>query len=90
MSYILFHIRTGERIKEYSTEKDARTGMRTNNRNAGWSTRISRSWTDGYECEWCSNGQDYAYAPYAITERQRWESKFNPARIELSINVAFA
>lgn len=77
MTYVLFYIKTGEKVATYTTEASARTGMRSSNRNAGWE-RISRSWTNGYECEWCSNGKTYDYAPYAITEYERWDAKFCP------------
>ena len=84
MSYALFFIKTGELIKVYKTEAAARTGMRTSNRNAGWE-RLSRSWTNGYEMEWCRNTNGmfapvhtYAHAPYGITEYGRWEKKLSP------------
>jgi hypothetical protein len=77
VTYILFYIKTGEKVATYSTEQGARVGMRTSNKNAGWE-RISRSWANGYECEWCSNGKTYDYAPYAITEYDRWSTKFCP------------
>lgn len=86
MTYVLFHIKSGEYIKSYKTEAAARVGMRTSNRNAGWAERLSRSWTNGYEMEWCRAGKGalapqhtYGYAPYGITEYSRWNQKFNPA-----------
>lgn len=70
--FALFHIKTGELIKTYDTERGARYGMRTSNRNAGWE-RLSRSWTNGYEMEWCRNTNGmfapihtYGHAPYGI------------------------
>lgn len=78
MNFVLFHILTGTRINSYETEDGARIGMRASNRNAGWE-RIGRSWSDGYEQEWCvnSNGEE-GYGPYGITEEERWEKKFHP------------
>lgn len=80
----LFHIKSGELIKTYLTESAARVGMRAANRNAGWDKRISRSWTDGYEMEWCSRvsgplcgplTKEFGHAPYGITEYSRWLKK---------------
>jgi len=84
MSYVLFHVATGTYIKSYATEEGARIGMRTSNRNAGWE-RVSRSWTDGYECEWCTNGRDERYAPYGITEWDRWNERFNPSSFKIAV-----
>jgi hypothetical protein len=77
MCYVLFYIKTGEKIREYNSESAARVGMRTSNRNAGWH-RVSRSWLNGYECEWCTNGATHDYAPYGITEYERWDTRFSP------------
>lgn len=70
--FALFDIKSGELIKIYDTERGARNGMRISNRNAGWE-RLSRSWTNGYEMEWCRNTNGmfapihtYGHAPYGI------------------------
>lgn len=86
MSYVLFHIKTGEFIKSYATEAAARTGMRTSNRNSGWTERLSRSWTNGYEMEWCrapkgtyiAPQHTYGHGPYGITDYDRWAKNINP------------
>jgi hypothetical protein len=81
MSYVLFHIKTGEYIKEYATEAGARTALRVSNRNAGCDLRISRSWTNGYEAEWCRYlNNSYDHGPYGITEWHRWSDKFDPKK----------
>jgi hypothetical protein len=77
MTFALFDIENGVLINRYDTELSARIGLREANGNAGW-TRISRSWIDGYECEYCTNGKIESYGPYAITEHDRWEEKINP------------
>jgi hypothetical protein len=79
MTFVLFHIATGAQIQSYRSESSARKGLRSANRNAGWTSRISRSWTNGIEMEWCFNGSKYDHAPYGITEQERWETKFSPS-----------
>lgn len=82
--FALFHIKSGELIKTYDTEAGARTGMRTANKNAGWE-RMSRSWTNGYEMEWCRSTvgclapqNTYGHAPYGIMPYFNWNKKFSP------------
>lgn len=82
--FALFYHSTGTLIKTYKSEAAARIGMRTSNRNAGWQ-RLSRSWTNGYEMEWCRNTNGmfapvhtYGHAPYAIAPYTVWERKFRP------------
>jgi hypothetical protein len=79
MSYVLFHIKSGEYIKEYATEAGARTALRVSNRNAGCNLRITRSFFNGYEAEWCrTHDNSYDHGPYGITEWHRWSTKFDP------------
>jgi hypothetical protein len=77
MSFVLFNIETGHKIKEYTTEDEARLGMRQYNNNAGWG-KVASSWSEGIERELCRRGEETAYAPYGITEWNRWIDKFNP------------
>ena len=83
--FALFHIKSGELIKTYDTEAGARVGMRSANKNAGYADRLSRSWTNGYEMEWCRATEGaivpintYAHAPYGIMPYFNWNKKFSP------------
>lgn len=83
--FALFHIKSGELIKTYSTEAGARTAMRRSNKNAGYPERLSRTWYDGYEMEWCRATKGalaplntYAHAPYGIMPYASWNKKFSP------------
>lgn len=78
MTIVLFKIATGEQMAEFETETEARIGMRTANARLGWD-RQARSWIDGIEREWGTdpNGEK-EYAPYGITELERWEERFRP------------
>jgi hypothetical protein len=73
MSFVLFYVKTGEKINECESESDARKQMRDANDNAGF-TRIKQHWTNGYELEWCrtTNTKTYDYGPYGFTEYNRW------------------
>lgn len=73
MSFILFYVKTGEKINEFELESDARNQMRDANDNAGF-TRVKQYWTNGYELEWCrtTNTKSYDYGPYGFTEYNRW------------------
>jgi hypothetical protein len=77
MTFILFNIETGHKIKEFATEEDARKGLRQHNNNAGW-TKIGMSWTAGIELEVCSKADQTQTPPYGITEWERWIDKFTP------------
>lgn len=78
MTIVLFKIATGEKFQEFETEEAARVGMRTVNGDLGWS-RNARSWIDGIEREWGTdpNGEKN-YAPFGITESERWDAFFRP------------
>ena len=69
MTYILFHTQSTQQIRCYHTLANARRGMRTSNRNAGW-TRITRVTNNGSELEWCVPTTDTdaegGFGPYAI------------------------
>ena len=72
--WILFHYATAEKIREYESLAAARTGMRTSNRNAGW-TRASRCSTALIETEWChavDHTDRWEYGPYAIATERNW------------------
>ena len=73
MSFVLFYVKTGEKIHEYDSEIDARTQMREANDNAGF-TRVKQHWTNGYELEWCrtTTAKTHDYGPYGFTEYNRW------------------
>lgn len=78
---ILFDIRTGVQLGEYDSETTARAAMREANNNAGW-RRLGSAWTDGIEREWAENLSATDYAPYAITESDRWSKRFSPESVQ--------
>lgn len=82
MTIVLFEIATGLKIDEYATEDTARKSLREVNGCAGW-TRLGTGWCDGVEREFAvhSNGLE-DYAPYGITELERWEDRFRPEFIK--------
>ena len=78
MSIILFHIESGKKIGEFLTEEAALGEMRAVNSNEGWA-RLGRSWINGIEREWAVNQRDEnGYAPYGITESDRWNAWYQP------------
>lgn len=79
MSFILFYVKTGEKINECELEDDARHQMRDANDNAGF-TRVKQYWTNGYELEWCRTTSSYDYGPYGFTEYDRW-IKLTPEKL---------
>ena len=85
MTIVLFKISTGEMLEEYATETAAREGMRAANEGLGWS-RNAQSWIDGIEREWGSDPKgEKNYAPFGITESERWEAHFRPEFIQQRI-----
>jgi hypothetical protein len=78
---VLFDIRTGVQLGEYESEAAAAAAMREANKSAGW-RRLGSAWMDGIECEWAESTGDPGYAPYAITEVERWQSRFGPEAIK--------
>jgi hypothetical protein len=77
MTFVLFNTETGQKIKDYITESEARTALRQCNADAGW-TKMGFSWSEGIEREWCKKGETDGYPPYGITEWNRWIEKFSP------------
>ena len=75
MTYVLFHRLSTCQIRCYHTLADARRGMRTSNRNAGW-TRITRVNNNGSELEWCVPTKDTNaegdFGPYAIATAENY------------------
>lgn len=84
MTFVLFHIKTGNKICECETEQDARNCMVKCNRDAGWE-KLRISFVNGIETIWAraTKGATDQYdtrshAPYGFTEYDRWDKKFNP------------
>lgn len=77
MNYVLFYVKTGEKINVYDSDENARNQMRNANADAGF-TRVKQSWLNGCELEWCqtinkiTNAKSYRYGPYGFTEYHRW------------------
>lgn len=85
MTIVLFKIATGVKLAEFETETAAREGMRAANEGLGWS-RNARSWIDGIEREWGSDPKgEKNYAPFGITESERWSAHFRPEFIQQRI-----
>lgn len=78
---VLFDIRTGVQLGEYESEIAAKSAMRDANSTAGW-RRLGSAWMDGIECEWADNDGNMNYAPYAITEAERWAKRFSPESVQ--------
>jgi hypothetical protein len=77
--FVIFHATTGQAVNWYVTKSATRCGMRVMNKNAGWE-RISRTWTNGAEYEWCYNKLEdrYEHGPYALADWDTWATQFNP------------
>lgn len=85
--FALFHTKTGNLVCVYETEIEARVGLRNANNNIGYSHRISRCWTNGYEIEYCKKAKaNFVYVqehgPYAITEYSRWERMLHERKFD--------
>lgn len=82
MTIVLFELQSGLKLSEFPTETEAREELRTANGLAGW-RRIGTSWIDGIEREWAeTQGGLQDYAPFGITELERWEERFRPEFIK--------
>jgi hypothetical protein len=81
MSYVLLNRKQGgspEILARYSSRKGALIGMRSANKNAGW-TRITRCASALTDMEWCarSNGlPEYDYGPYVIMAEIHYTQKY--------------
>jgi hypothetical protein len=81
MSYVLLNRKQGgspEILARYSSRKGALIGMRSANKNAGW-TRITRCASALTDMEWCarSNGlPEYDYGPYVVMAEIHYNQKY--------------
>ena len=65
--FAVVDIHTEEPIKSYKTFKGAAIAMRSMNKKAGFTQRVTRCWTRGLSMEWCRTMNDeFEYGPYAV------------------------
>lgn len=80
MAFVLFHRKekgTPHVLRRYETLTGALIGMRVSNRQAGWTRRATRCYTNQTHMEWCRNELiEYDYGPYVVMYERDYEDRY--------------